>query len=208
MRFGRPTSSCLLRVVTMDIWNSNNVQIEGQMSIFNMGKTPYKIRKPIRLIELFAGVGSQAMALRNIGANFETWKVVEFDKYAIASYNAIHGTNFPTMDVTKINGKDLEIVDREKYCYICFYSFPCTDLSVAGKMAGMEEGSGTRSSLLWEVKRLLEEVGSDLPQILVMENVPQVHSKANMPHFQKWLDYLESKGYSSYWEDMNAKTMV
>lgn len=68
----------------------------------------------------------------------------------------------------------------------------------------MEEGSGTRSSLLWEVKRLLQEC-DELPQILLMENVPQVHSKANMPHFQKWLDFLDSIGYSSYWQDMNAK---
>lgn len=68
----------------------------------------------------------------------------------------------------------------------------------------MEEGSGTRSSLLWDVKRLLDEC-ENLPQVLMMENVPQVHGKANMPHFQKWLNYLESKGYTSYWQDMNAK---
>lgn len=71
-------------------------------------------------------------------------------------------------------------------------------------MQGMAEGSGTRSSLLWEVRRLLEEV-ENLPQVLLMENVPQVHSKSNMPHFQKWLDFLESKGYSTFWQDMNAK---
>lgn len=68
----------------------------------------------------------------------------------------------------------------------------------------MEEGSGTRSSLLWEVKRLLEEC-EDLPQVLMMENVPQVHSKSNMPHFQRWIDFLSSKGYTTFWEDLNAK---
>lgn len=182
----------------------SNYECEGQMSLFDIGKEPYKNTKPIRLIELFAGVGSQAMALRDIGANFEHYRVVEFDKYAIASYNAIHGTNFPTMDVTKIKGVDLGIVDCDSFTYLLTYSFPCTDLSVAGKMMGMAEGSGTRSSLLWEVKRLLDEC-ENLPQILLMENVPQVHSKANMPHFQKWLDYLTSKGYSTYWQDMNAK---
>ena len=78
----------------------------------------YKIDKPIRLIELFAGIGSQAMALRNIGANFEHYKVVEFDKYAMASYNAIHGTDFPVTDITKINGSDLEIVDTDKFTYL------------------------------------------------------------------------------------------
>lgn len=184
----------------MSVWT--NYQCEGQISLFE--KQRYKITKPIRLIELFAGVGSQAMALRDIGANFEHYRVVEFDKYAIASYNAIHGTDFPTMDVTKIKGEDLGIENCDMFTYLLTYSFPCTDLSVAGKMQGMAEGSGTRSSLLWEVRRLLDET-KELPQVLMMENVPQVHSKSNMPHFQKWLDYLESKGYSTYWQDMNAK---
>jgi DNA (cytosine-5)-methyltransferase 1 len=179
-------------------------ECSGQMSVFDFIDEPYKIRKPIRLIELFAGVGSQAMALKAIGANFEHWKVVEFDKYAIASYNAIHGTNYPTIDVTQVHGKDLEIVDTESYTYLLTYSFPCTDLSVAGKMEGMEEGSGTRSSLLWEVRRLLNEC-ENLPQVLVMENVPQVHGSKNIESFKKWLNFLESKGYTTYWQDMNAK---
>lgn len=496
---------------------------DGQLNLFDLTREDYKIKKPIRLIEIFAGVGSQAMALERLGADFEHYRVVEFEKYAVASYNAIHGTDFPTMDVTKISGADLGITDTDKYCYMLTYSFPCcpagtkvktiegykniedivvgdvvnthtnsyqkvakkmqrisdhyyilkalgmpelkitenhpiyvlrdgetqwvkvkdlrmtdmvcfnvntesketkcddgilwllgryaadghinkytynsvnfaiankkeeeflshipdsmkdrfkrfqkscvdyriadadfqelcieigigsenkkvpqwildlpvekakcfldgyisgdghirsdrnknkitmfsttshelylgiqqlvmkvygvvcscyirkdnrkktfndtyncqfsetqvnakrignqiftkirsierfdeeievfnmevekdnsyvcenivvhncTDLSVAGKMQGMEEGSGTRSSLLWEVKRLLMEVhelGKGMPQVLVMENVPQVHSKANMHAFQKWLDFLDSMGYSSFWQDMNAK---
>lgn len=68
----------------------------------------------------------------------------------------------------------------------------------------MDKGSGTRSSLLWEVERLLNET-ENLPQVLLMENVPQVHSKKNMPAFQIWLDFLKSKGYHNYWQDLNAK---
>ena len=181
-----------------------NYECDGQMNVFDFIDKPYKIRKPIRLIELFAGVGSQAMALKAIGANFEHWKVVEFDKYAIASYNAIHGTDYPTIDVTQIHGSDLEIVDTERFTYLLTYSFPCTDLSVAGQMKGMEEGSGTRSSLLWEVRRLLNEC-ENLPQVLVMENVPQVHGSKNIDSFNRWLNFLESKGYTTYWQDMNAK---
>lgn len=163
----------------------------------------YEIDKPIRLIELFAGVGSQAMALRDIGAEFEHYRVVEFDKYPVASYNAIHGTNFPTMDITKISGVDLGIVDTDRYTYLLTYSFPCQDLSVAGKGKGMRKDSGTRSGLLWEVERLLNET-EQLPQVLVMENVPQVHSKKNMPDFENWLNYLESRGYKTFWQDLNA----
>ena len=178
------------------------------MSIFDYMREPISITKPIRLIELFAGYGSQAMALKRIGAKFEHYRVVEFDKYAIASYNAVHGTNFPTMDITKVHADDLNIVDADKYCYMMTYSFPCTDLSVAGKQMGMSKGSGTRSGLLWEVERILTEIrdgNGELPQILFMENVPQVHSKKNINVFEKWLGFLESLGYTNYWQDLNAK---
>ena len=97
-------------------------ECDGQMNIFEMFSAPYKITKPIRLIELFAGIGSQAMALKAIGAYFEHWRVVEFDKYAIASYNAIHGTDFPTTDVTKIHASDLEIVDTDSFTYLLTHS--------------------------------------------------------------------------------------
>ena len=68
----------------------------------------------------------------------------------------------------------------------------------------MSKGSGTRSGLLWEVERLLNEVES-LPQVLLMENVPQVHGKNNMADFQNWIDFLSSKGYSNHLQDLNAK---
>ena len=82
------------------------------------------INKKIRFLEFFAGIGSTAMALRDIGADFEHHLVCEFDKYAIASYNAIHGTNFETTDVRNIKGGDLRITNKDKYCYVLTYSFP------------------------------------------------------------------------------------
>lgn len=161
-------------------------------------------QKPIRLIELFAGIGSQAKALKNLGIDFEHWYVCEFDKYAIQSYNAVHSTNFTTSDVTKITANDLNVTDTEHFTYLLTYSFPCQDLSNAGKGRGMEKGSGTRSGLLWEVERLLNEC-TELPQVLLMENVPQVHSIKNKEHFDQWIEFLKSKGYSNYWQDLNAK---
>lgn len=176
-----------------------------QLSIFNLGcEKPYKIKKPIRLIELFGGIGSQAKALENLQANFTHYRLCEFDKFAVTSYNAVHGTNFAISDITKITADDLGVVDTDKYEYIMTYSFPCQDLSIAGKQAGMEKGSGTRSGLLWEVERLLEEC-EELPQILLMENVPQVHGKKNKKSFYKWIEKLESLGYRNYWQDLNAK---
>ncbi len=176
----------------------------NQINIFEYMYEPYKIRTPIRLIELFAGIGSQAKALERLGANFEHYRVVEFDKYAIASYNAIHGTKFETSDITEVNADDLCIVDTDKYDYLLTYSFPCQDLSLAGKQRGMKKGSGTRSGLLWEVERLLDEC-DELPQILLMENVPEVIGSKNIEHFQKWAAKLESLGYKNYTQILNAK---
>lgn len=100
-------------------------ECDGQVSIFDLTMPLFKIDKPIRLIELFAGIGSQAMALRDLGADFEHYRVVEFDKYAVRSYNAIHGTKFEPKDIRNVKGGDLGIVDLNKWTYIMTYSFPC-----------------------------------------------------------------------------------
>lgn len=179
--------------------------MDGQIDIFDILRKPFKITKKVKLIEMFAGYGSQAMALRNLGVDFESLPI-EFDKYAIASYNAVHGTNFPTIDIKDVHAKDLNITDKENYTYICFYSFPCTDISIAGRRGGMAKGSQTRSSLLWEVERILKECheADQLPDVLIMENVTQIHSDDNLPHFRKFLNFLESMGYSNYVGDLNA----
>lgn len=169
------------------------------------------IDKPIRLIELFGGIGSQAMALRDIGANFEHYRLVEFDKYACASYNAIHGTSFEPTDIRNVHGGDLGIVDKDDWCYLLTYSFPCQSLSVAGKMEGMsksdwESGKSTRSGLLWEVERILKELPKEcLPDILLMENVPQVHAEKNLSDFESWQSFLRGRGYQNFYADLNAR---
>lgn len=89
-----------------------------QIDLLHFIKKPFKIKKPIRLIELFAGIGSQAMALKMLGSDFEHYKVIEFDKFAIKSYNAIHGTCFDPTDITQISGSDLGIVDTENFTYL------------------------------------------------------------------------------------------
>jgi DNA (cytosine-5)-methyltransferase 1 len=175
-----------------------------QITLFS-GSSEIRIDKKIRLIELFAGIGSQAKALKNIGADFEHYRICEFDKYAVTSYNAIHGTDFKVSDITKWHAADLGIIEKDKYEYIVTYSFPCQSLSVAGKGEGMAKGSGTRSGLLWEVERLLEECGNNLPQILLMENVDAILFEKNRKHFFQWCNRLEEFGYKNYYEVLNAK---
>ena len=227
-----------------------------QFNLFNFDKEKKTITKPIRLIELFSGIGAQAKALEILGVPFEHWKTCEWAVNSIKSYNAIHikdftdyskeltkeqlieyldgniSTNYNEpcnvkrqsekwlrdvynnciathnlMNIMKVKGSDLEIVDVDKYEYILTYSFPCQDLSLAGQRKGMatsQADGGTRSGLLWECERILDEL-EEKPQILLMENVPEVIGAGNVEHFNKWLAKLESLGYQNYFEILNAK---
>lgn len=164
-------------------------------------KKKYKIEKPIRLIELFGGIGSQAKALENIKANFESHVYCDFDKYATISYNVMFDTQYLPSDITVMTGEDLRIKNKDEYEYILTYSFPCQDVSQGGKGEGMSKGSGTRSGLLWEVERLLNET-KELPQILLMENVPQVIGKKFLGDFNKWTKALEELGYTNHYDKL------
>ena len=119
-------------------------------------------------------------------------------------YNNIIATH-NLVNIQQVKGKDLEIKDKDKYDYILTYSFPCQDLSLAGKGKGMSDTS-TRSGMLWEVERILKELKEldALPQVLLMENVPMIHSVDNTPDFNKWQLELSKLGYKNYWEDLIA----
>lgn len=152
--------------------------------------------KKLRVFEAFSGYGSQSIALRNIGVDYEVVAISEIDKYAIKAYEAIHGKANNLGDICKIDIKDIPEHD------LFTYSFPCQDISIAGRQMSLEEGSGTRSSLLWECKKIIEHCK---PKYLLMENVKNIISKKHKPYFDKWLDYLESLGYVNYWKVLNAK---
>ena len=123
------------------------------------------------------------------------------EKQVRTIYNNIKATH-NLVNIQSIHADDLEIKDKDKYCYIMTYSFPCQDLSLAGKGKGMSDTS-TRSGLLWEVERLLSEC-QELPQVLLMENVPMIHSVENIDDFNKWKLRLEEFGYKNYFQDLTA----
>lgn len=125
------------------------------------------------------------------------------EKEARKIYNNMRATH-NLGSIMAINGNDLQVVDTDKFTYVLTYSFPCQDLSSAGKGAGMEKGGGTRSGLLWEVERLLTET-KELPQVLLMENVPEVIGSKNIKHFAQWVEFLDKLGYHSKWGLLNAK---
>ena len=231
------------------------------MTIFDVMYENYKITKPIRLIEFFAGYGSQAFALKYLDVPFEHWRICEWAVPSIQAYKDAHFTNDNidyskcftkeyiieflynsgiSMDynqpmkleqikrmseeqlrtiynnilatnnlvnIQKVKGERLDIVEQDKYTYVLTYSFPCQDLSLAGKGKGMSRDGGTRSGMLWEVERILDECNelNCLPQVLLMENVPQVIGEKNLNDFIMWRGKLESLGYSNYVQILNAK---
>lgn len=228
-----------------------------QLSIWEDLIPFYKIEKPIRLIELFAGIGSQHQALKNLGVEINRSTICEWQVNSIQTYNDIHIRDYKDysqgkdkdwlidflankgvsidynspmtkqqlsrkgeswlrntynniiatnniVNIMSAKGEDLDIINTNKYDYIMTYSFPCQDLSLAGKGGGMGRDGGTRSGLLWQVERLLKET-KELPQILLMENVPEVIGMNNIKHFQEWELFLRQLGYSNYCEVLNAK---
>lgn len=154
--------------------------------------------KCLRVTELFAGIGAQASALERLGIVFQS-TVCEIDPHAYKAYCAIHGDTPNLGDITK--------VEHLPESDLLTYSFPCQDLSIAGKQMGMEEGSGTRSSLLWEVDRLLTDAKErgKLPEVLLMENVDAILNKKNKPYLDKFIARLRELGYESSYAVLNAK---
>lgn len=118
---------------------------------------------------------------------------------------------YPIKEITEIGKQqvyDIEIEDSHSFTVQNTIVHNCQDLSLAGMRQGMAKGSGTRSGMLWEVERLLDEIkneGSELPQILLMENVPEVIGKTNVKHFAEWVAKLEQLGYTSKWKLLNGK---
>ena len=198
----------------------------------------------LRVFESFSGVGSQAMALRNIGVPFEVVGISEVDKWALLAYDSIHKNNEEVEHKTKeemleimnnchiaynfSTGKnemprnesdirkpyeahircnnfgDITLIDEKKLpdFDLFTYSFPCKNISIAGQQAGLEEGSGTQSALVWECKRIISE---KLPKYLMMENVKNLVGKKHKPLFDLWCKTLEELGYVNYWKVLNGK---
>lgn len=149
----------------------------------------------MRVLELFSGYGSQALALENLGIEF-TSDISEIDTYAIKAYNQLHGETHNWGDITKIDETKLPYYD------LITYSSPCQDFSVAGLGKGGDAGSGTRSSLLWECERIIRAVK---PKYLLMENVKNLVGKSHIHNFNRWLRTLEMMGYWNFWQVLNAK---
>ena len=157
----------------------------------------------------FSGYDSQLMAadlLKSWRPDFH-WTCVgwsDIDKYACQMHDLV----FPQFadcalgDITKIDWHKVKRSLEGREVDLFTYSSPCQDISQAGKQMGLQEGSDTRSALLWRVADAVEVLR---PKYLLQENVAALVSQKFMPDFQKWLNKLSSLGYVNKWSRLNAK---
>jgi len=153
----------------------------------------------IKVIELFSGVGAQRQALKDANIEHEVVAISEIDRYALKVYEKLHGET-PNLG-------DIKQIEKLPKADMWTYSFPCTDISLSGRMQGLEKGSNTNSSLLWEVQRLLDvsKANEELPKYLLLENVKNLISVKFKPYFDEWLNYLEGLGYKNFYKVLNAR---
>jgi len=148
----------------------------------------------LKVLELFSGIRACSKALERLKIEYEIVDSVEIDKYAIKSQNAMFGTNFEPQDITTWD-KQLEVD-------LIMHGSPCQDFSLAGKQAGGEKDSGTRSSLLYETVRIVSNLK---PKYVIWENVKNVISKKHKHVFDNYLNEMEQIGYTNYYQVLNAK---
>lgn len=150
--------------------------------------------EPLKVLELFAGIGACSKALDRLKIPHTIVDAVEIDKYAIRSFNAIHGTSFEPQDITKWD-KDIDVD-------LIMHGSPCQDFSVAGRQAGGDEGSGTRSSLMYETLRIVDKLH---PKYVIWENVKNLLSKKHRHNFDAYIESMKQLGYISSFQILNAK---
>ena len=151
----------------------------------------------IKILELFGGIGSPRIALRNIGIPVKSIDYVEIDEKAVRSYNA--------MFKKELEYKTQSVVNWNLKPDILIHGSPCQDFSIAGKQKGASPGSETRSSLMWETIKIIEQMGRWKPKYVIWENVKNVLSKHMVCNFNTYLKQMEKMGYSNSFKVLDAR---
>lgn len=149
----------------------------------------------VKLLELFGGIGAATKSLRNLGVEFETVDYVEVDPKAVASYNSIHDENFEVKEICGYSAPNVGVD-------VLVHGSPCQDFSIAGLKSGAVDGS--RSGLMFETIRVIEEMGENKPKVVIWENVKNVLSDDMIGAFRKYLGEMSVLGYVNNYEVLNA----
>lgn len=152
----------------------------------------------IKSYRAFCWYRSPSQSSNEGGYNFEIVDAIEIDKYAVKSYNAMYGENIEIKNICEYSPKKEDVGEID----LLFHGSPCQDFSLAGKQAGGDKDSGTRSSLMYETIRIVEELK---PKYVVWENVKNLLSKKHRHNFDAYLETMTQLGYTNYYQVLNAK---
>lgn len=155
----------------------------------------------IKYLSLFSGIGAFEKALKNNSIDYELVGFSEIDKYATKSYCAVHGVD-ESLNLGDVSKIDLDRLKEIGDIDLITHGSPCQDFSIAGRLAGGDKGSGTRSSLMWCTVDIVEAVK---PKYVVWENVKNLLSAKNRHNFDGYLKIMDKLGYNSYYKILNAK---
>ena len=151
----------------------------------------------IQILELFGGIGSPRCALRNLGIPTKAIDYVEIDEKAVRSYNAMFAEELPY--------KTQSVVGWNLKPDILIHGSPCQDFSIAGKQKGADEGSETRSSLMWETIHIIQQMGTWKPRYVIWENVKNVRSKYMVHNHNRYMEEMHKLGYTSNFALLDAR---
>lgn len=151
----------------------------------------------IQLLELFGGIGSPRRALRNIGVPVKSIDYVEIDEKAVRSYNA--------MFENELKYKTQSVVGWNLKPDILVHGSPCQDFSIAGHQKGADEGSETRSSLMWETINIIKNMGKWKPEWVIWENVKNVRSIHMVANHNRYISEMSELGYTSSFDILDAR---
>lgn len=151
----------------------------------------------VQILELFGGIGSPRCALRNLNIPTKAIDYVEIDENAVRSYNA--------MFAEELEYKTQSVVGWNLKPDILIHGSPCQDFSIAGQQKGADEGSETRSSLMWETIHIIQNMGEWKPKYVIWENVKNVLSKHMIANFNRYQSEMEKLGYSNSYEILDAR---
>ncbi len=154
----------------------------------------------LKVLSLFSGIGAFEKALERLNIDFELVNYCEIDKYASKAYSLIHNCSesLNLGDITKVDIDEL----AKKEIDIVFHGSPCQDFSIAGRQAGGDANSGTRSSLMWNT---IEIVRNTKPKYVIWENVKNVLCDKHKHNFDKYITTMLHFGYNNYYKVLNAK---
>lgn len=155
------------------------------------------MEEKLKILELFGGIGSPRVALKKLGVPVKSIDYVEIDEKAVRSYNA--------MFADELAYKTQSVVGWNLKPDILIHGSPCQDFSIAGHQKGADEGSETRSSLMWETVHIIEQMGEWKPKVVIWENVKNVLSKHMKHNFERYLSYMKMLGYTNNYEILDAR---